>query len=484
MNRALPLLIQGGMGVGVSNWQLAHAVSSAGQLGVVSGTAVDTVFVRRLQMGDLGGHVRRALEAFPFPAIAEQILEKYFIEGGKQTNVRFKPKPMPNIRESGWFRHLVVAANFVEVFLAKEGHRNGVGINLLEKVQAPNLASLYGAMLAGVDWVLMGAGIPKAIPGVLDRFADGLRAELRLDVKSSDRSKQWMAAFDPKEYADGDPPEVLRPKFLPIISSHVLATALSRDSTGVDGFVVEAPTAGGHNAPPRGKLQLSDDGEPIYGERDIPDFEAINHLGLPFWLAGSRAEPEAIVEALDMGAAGVQVGTAFAFCDESGFSPEVKSRVIELSKAGEVEIFTDPIASPTGFPFKVAQIEGTLAEDTAYQRRERVCDLGYLRTAYDDGDGKLRWRCPAEPVEDYLAKGGKLEETVGRKCLCNALTSAIGLGQIQVSGDEEQILVTSGDDISRVARFVPEGEDRYTAKDVIEYLLRDVPSAQRPARGN
>lgn len=47
----LLLLIQGGMGVGVSNWELAKAVSIEGQLGVVSGTGINTVFIRRLQDG-------------------------------------------------------------------------------------------------------------------------------------------------------------------------------------------------------------------------------------------------------------------------------------------------------------------------------------------------------------------------------------------------------------------------------------------------
>ena len=46
------------MGVAVSNWRLANAVSRAGQLGVISGTGMDTVLVRRLQDGDPGGHMR------------------------------------------------------------------------------------------------------------------------------------------------------------------------------------------------------------------------------------------------------------------------------------------------------------------------------------------------------------------------------------------------------------------------------------------
>ena len=53
-----PLIIQGGMGAGVSNWVLARAVALKGQLGVVSGTVLDTIIVRRLQDGDKGGAAR------------------------------------------------------------------------------------------------------------------------------------------------------------------------------------------------------------------------------------------------------------------------------------------------------------------------------------------------------------------------------------------------------------------------------------------
>ena len=43
-----PVIIQGGMGAGVSNWRLAQAVSRLGQLGLVSGTALDQIMARRL----------------------------------------------------------------------------------------------------------------------------------------------------------------------------------------------------------------------------------------------------------------------------------------------------------------------------------------------------------------------------------------------------------------------------------------------------
>jgi nitronate monooxygenase len=482
---SLPHIIQGGMGAGVSDWRLANAVSSEGQLGVVSGTGLDSIVARRLQLGDVGGHMRRALSNLPLPGVAQRIIDKYFVPGGKPEDKPFKANPVPAQKPSRHLTELLVASNFAEVFLAREGHRNPVGINYLEKIQLPTLPSVYGAMLAGVTWVLMGAGIPKTIPDVLDRLSEGQAVELKLDVRDATPGLDCTSTFDPATlYPDGAP-TLARPNFLAIISSHTLGSMLIKRSTGrVDGFVVEHHTAGGHNAPPRGKAPLSIDGEPVYGPRDVADLAAINDLGLPFWLAGSCAEPEAIEQAVHAGAAGVQIGTAFAYCDESGLDTDIKSRVLDMSRAGRAAVFTDPVASPTGFPFKVLDMAGTNSDAATYQQRARICDLGYLRHAYVKENGKIGWRCPSEPVEDYLRKGGKLEDTVGRKCVCNALMANIGLGQLQKSGDPELPLITSGDDVANVARFLKPGARTYSARDVLDYLLKNEADAPEVIKDN
>jgi nitronate monooxygenase len=328
-------------------------------------------------------------------------------------------------------------------------------------------------MLASVDYVLMGAGIPRFIPGALDALAAGREAELRLDVDGALPDDRFETRLDPSAVL-GAAPQLRRPKFLAVIASSVLATTLARKSNGkVDGFVVEGPTAGGHNAPPRGPLTLNAQGEPVYGQRDSVDLEKLRELGLPFWLAGGFAEPEQLKQAIAAGAEGIQVGTAFAFCAESGITDELKRRAIQLSRAGHALVFTDPQASPTGFPFKVLQIDGTLSQPGEYQRRHRVCDLGYLRRLYRRADGAVGYRCPAEPVAPYVSKGGQPEETDGRKCLCNALFGTIGLGQALGDGREEPAIVTAGDDVTRLARFVRDGSETYTASDVLSYLLAE-----------
>ncbi len=466
---ALPRVIQGGMGIAVSNWRLARAVSRAGQLGVVSGTAIDSVMVRRLQDGDVGGAIRRALASFPKPEISAEILRRYFKPDGRAPHEPYVALPMYRQAVSRFREQVTIAANYVEVWLAKEGHSGSVGINLLTKVQMPTMASLYGAMLAGADVVLMGAGIPREVPGVLDAFAVQAPATMRLDVDGQPSDQPVTLTFDPSVHGISTA-TLKRPAFYAIVSAHTLANNLARKATGrVDGFVVEAATAGGHNAPPRGALQLNDRGEPVYGARDEVDFEAMRALGLPFWLGGSYGTPDGLREALQLGAAGVQVGTAFALSDESGFTPEIKEQILRDVAAGHADVHTDPRASPTGFPFKllrtpsIAQANGT---------RERVCDLGYLRTAVRGDDGRLAYRCAAAPVNDYVNAGGRAEDTVGRKCLCNGLMSVIGLGQLRTGGDVELPLITSGDCVTTIGS-IANGRTSYSAADVLHYVLGD-----------
>lgn len=464
------------MGVAVSNWRLANAVSSCEQLGVVSGTALDTVFVRRLQDGDIGGHMRRAMSRFPIPAVADAALNRYFLEHGRSPNQPYKLIPVYKQRVSAARQQLTMLANFVEVYLAKEKHGNAVGINYLTKVQMPNLASLYGAMLAGVDYVLMGAGIPREIPGALDALAAHGPATMRFDVEGLAAGESESLTFDPMEHGGDRGLPISRPRFLPIVSANSLATTLARKANGrVDGFIVEGWTAGGHNAPPRGEPRFNDRGEPLYGERDNVDLHKLSELGLPYWVAGGTGSPERLAAALEMGATGVQVGTLFAYCEESGFAPRLKHEVLDHAARGEVDVITDPAASPTGYPFKVVRWTTDTVDSVP---RDRICDLGYLRVAYKRPDGRIGYRCAAEPVEDYVRKGGSLADTEGRKCLCNALTANVGQHQLRADGLEEPPLLTSGDDLKCISVFL-NGRKCYRAADVIGYLLGEsaVPSA-------
>lgn len=463
------------MGFGISDWRLASAVSRLGQLGVVSGTALDAVVARRLQYGDPGGHVRRALEHFPFPEMARRVVDLFYMPKGIPGNKPYRHIPMHSLEGLRAPQELCIVGNFVEVFLSKEGHERPVGINYLEKIQLPHLPSIYGAMLAGVSVVIMGAGIPLAVPGILDSLSRHEPVEYPVVVAGTEGDVEIVnSSFNPASLMDGVPmPGILkRPDFFPIVTTESLASILLKKANGsIEGFIVEANQAGGHNAPPRGRGDLSAGGEPVYGPRDDAKLAKFRDFGLPFWLAGSYGSPEGMAAALEAGATGVQVGTAFGLCEESGLIPETRHELVGQALAGEARVFTDPVASPTGFPFKVADLDGSLSEEAVYQRRRRICDIGFLRTPYRREDGKIGYRCAAEPVAAYVAKGGREEDTVGRKCLCNALAADIGYPQRLPDGTEEKTLVTMGDDLLNIGRFCSGNSAQFSAEDVIRIIL-------------
>jgi NAD(P)H-dependent flavin oxidoreductase YrpB (nitropropane dioxygenase family) len=466
----VPVLIQGGMGMGVSSWSLARAVSQAGQLGVVSGVALDAMLARRLQDGDRDGSMRRALKHFPVQAIAERVRRRYFRPKGRAEDEPYKPLPKLSLNPKREAQELSILGNFVEVWLARAGHSGLVGINFMEKLQLATPFAAFGAMLAGVDYVLMGAGVPRQIPQMLDAIAAGRQAQISVDVHGA--TEEYTVSVDPVDLLGAELPPLRRPNLLAIVSSNMLAHYLARDENiRPEGFVIEGPLAGGHNAPPRGKLQLDDDKQPIYGPKDDADLEKIAALGLPFWLAGAYGRPERLVSALAAGATGIQVGTLFALSRESGLTGELRSQLFaQLADGGTPIVKTDALASPTGFPFKVATLAGTLAEQDVYKKRERLCDLSYLRQPFLQKNGEVGYRCASEPVHMFVRKGGDAEDTVGRVCLCNALTSTVGLGQTRKDGYEEPPLVTLGADVEGVKALYRAHPGGWSAADVISWL--------------
>ena len=463
-----PTIIQGGMGIAVSSWQLAKEVSIAGELGVISGTAIDSVVARRLQDGDLTGDIRRAMAAYPHQDTIKEITDRFYIEGGRAEGKPYLDVPKLSIKGNLFSNKLLAVASFVEVWLAKEGHNGLIGMNILEKIQLAIPAQLYGAMLADVDYILIGAGIPAQVPHLLNEISQGNKVAMKVDV--ADTKDKHYLHFDPRTLGLDNFP-IKRPLFLAIVTSHALVAYLNKDEeTKPDGYVIEYHVAGGHNAPPRAKNHVNDEGEAVYNELDIPNLEKIHASGSPFWLAGGYATPEKVKEAISYGAQGVQVGSLFALANESGFTNENRSSILVSLADPTMRVMTDASASPTGFPFKVIQNNQTLSNDNLYKERTRICDLGYLRTLFQREKGGIGYRCPAEPLDNYEFKNGEVDQAQGSKCLCNALMADIGLGQVRPDGRTEISLLTFGSDLDGPRALRALHPDGWNAVQALNFL--------------
>ena len=331
-------------------------------------------------------------------------------------------------------------------------------------------AATYGAMLAGVDYVLVGCGHPGRVPGALWTLwqPDGpagststwwVRAPLRLGGGPARSGGGCPGAnWDGPSSSPSSPPTCWLPT-LPVTPPPAPTALWSR-----------APWRAA-TVPRRGaRLSWTRRASRFTAFVTWPTSTRWRPSGLPYWLAGGYASPALLAEALRAGAAGVQVGSAFALCEESGLLASIKRAAIEHALAADLPVRADPRSSPTGFPFKLADLPGTVAEAQVYESRERVCDVGYLRAVYVKPGTEIGYRCPAEPVPTYLRKGGKMAETVGRCCLCNGLIAAIGLGQRRRHGTVEPPIVTLGQDLSFLPELLSPGRQSYTAADVVAYL--------------
>ncbi len=468
-------VIQGGMGVFISNPNFVNKFSLVCQkknyagLGTVSGTAAERIMVAILQRGDQGGHFRRALAHFPIDGVADRVLKDYFDPSG----LGKKTAPVYRLDPSKKWIELAVTANFAFVWLSKEGHNRPVSINYLEKIALPFIYYITGAVMAGVDVITMGAGLPFNVPIVIDDLCKKQTLHYPIPViGKNNESEKIEACFDPWDFFGRDMPEFKRPAFLPIISSLLLAKiCLEKLPDGsVQGFVVEEPSAGGHNAPPRGKLVLDNLGQPIYGEKDKVDYSKLSNLGLPFWIGGACASPERIFWAQSLGANGIQAGSIFALTEESGMNSLIREEIRHRGFNGKLRVFKSPNYSPTGYPFNVAVLPDTLSEEDVYQRQTRACTQGALVSLFRKPDGTIGYRCPSEPVDIHLKKGGKLEDTVGRRCLCSGLLATAGIQDESRPNKRQAPIVTTGDDLGFLPELMINEDSTYGVEQSLDYL--------------
>jgi len=420
----MPRLIQAGMGIHISSAKLANTTSRLGALGVVSGAALRHIIIEDIRAGDANS-IELARE-FPVPAYVEELLA--FAPGGAKHR-HAVPVDTPDPKFSAYPRRLSAIATFVEVRRARQGHRGKVGINVMWKATLTVLPSIYGAMLAGVDALLCGAGVPMELPDIVARIRAGQDMEYLPLTGTGTHTRMAIAGDNTAPALQAMEP----PKMMPILSNFAFSKRIldvwHKEYGGARpfAFVLENHAAGGHNAPPRNKTEFT--------EQDSIEsyFDKVLNLGVPIYVAGAfknggtRADFE---EWTARGAYGLQVGSRFALCNESGLRPDLREGIIDASARGELCVETEALMSPTGYPLKSVKLPGTVAQEGVYEARPRICNKMYLTRSHfepqEDGTVKETYICPAMPQDQYARLGGDAADTRDRVCLCNGLLSTAG----------------------------------------------------------
>ena len=353
--------------------------------------------------------MRQALAAFPIPAMALRVMKQYYIHGGKAADAAFRAVPRFTVTPPVALQELTVVGAFCEVWLAKQEHTGPVGINFLRKIEIPLPFGLLGAMLAGVDYVLIGAGQPGGDPRRDPRAVPGRgRRVRRARPGPALRRRPGRPCAAARPSSSATPVATCPcPGSWPSSRPLDLAAGLAGDpATRPFGFIVEGPSAGGHNAPAA---------RPATGRRARPaGLRRARHRrprrrsprsacrsGWPARTAPPRAWPRPGPPAPRASRSAPPSPTA----QESGLADSLKRQVLAEVLAGTLDVRSDWRASPTGFPFRVIQLEGTVSDPEVAAARKAVCDLGALRTPYKKANGDIDYRCPAEPLADVHPQG-------------------------------------------------------------------------------
>jgi len=329
------------MGVGVSLSPLASAVAQAGGAGIISSACLDRLVTKRT---------------------------------GKKMNT--------------------YEATYEEVSRAKAS--GGLaGINIMVALVRDYENSVRGAIDAGADFIISGAGLPLGLPAI---------------------------------QPPGDT------ALIPIVSSaralELICKKWERLGYRPDAVVLEGPLAGGHLG---FKIdQIDTDANKL--ENLFPPVKdmARKYGDFPVIVAGGIYTHQDILKYLKMGAAGVQMGTRFLATSESSASAEYKLAVLSAKKE-DIVVAQKP-GSPCGLPFRVIK-QSPMFVSAQQRLRPPKCDKGYV--LLKDAEGKFN-RCPAKESNENCF------------CICNGLLSSAGYNR-----DEEEPLYTVGTNAYRIDKIVP-----------------------------
>jgi nitronate monooxygenase len=286
-------IIQGGMGIGVSLYELASAVGREGCIGTISSAALDQ-FVRK------------------------RLFKKDFFRS-KKSFKDLRPGRMDFIESVSR-----------EVYDTKK-NCGVAAINIM--VALPNYfeSAIQGAVEGGVDMIVCGAGLPLNLPSLVGKYAGRDHDISLVPIVSSGRALELICKKWDKLFYRPDGCVLEGPK----AGGH-----LGWRYNDISDDFLE-------------KFDLFDNLlDPVL---DVADKYPNDFGSMPVIVAGGIYNNEDIVYALSRGASGVQMGSRFAATKESGFSDISKQVIVDSSKE-DIVIADQSWGSPCGYPFRYSKL--------------------------------------------------------------------------------------------------------------------------------
>lgn len=218
-----------------------------------------------------------------------------------------------------------------EIKKAKENSPKGfIGVNLM--VATKNYADMVKAAVeAKVDVIISGAGLPLDLP----KFIEKSKVKIIPIVSSLRAAKIIMSRWE------------------------------KRYNRQPDAIVVEGSEAGGHLGFSMEELKEKKSRSLKEIVRDIIEFLKEKKLDIPVIAAGGIYSGKDVVEQLQNGAAGVQMGTRFVTTYECDASDEFKQNYLN-AKEEDISI----VKSPVGLPGRA--IRNKFIKDLEVSEREEI----------------------------------------------------------------------------------------------------------------
>ncbi|MBT7170020.1 hypothetical protein HN865_05020 [Candidatus Woesearchaeota archaeon] len=343
-------IIQGGMGIGISLYELCSAVGRWGGVPTLSSVALDQFTRKRLL------------------AQGEEVID---VSPGRMDFIEATRREVEDTKKEAGV----------------------VAINIMCRLPLFYEMSVKGAVEGGANMIVSGAGLAinsgedhtTDLPFLVEKYAGKNHNINLVPIVSSSA-----------------------------IANKICGNWTSRGYDTPDAIILEGPKAGGHLGWSYKRIARSENflkEFDLFDKLLDPVLVVAEKFGgIPVITAGGIYTHKNILYALSRGAAGVQMGSRFAATEESGFSNETKKLIIDAKKE-DIVIADQSWGSPCVFPFRYINNSPLALEKSG--EHFCIC-TGLFGAAGQDNTNLLGTKgFPRKCPEGYVKEKGKICPAVG-----------------------------------------------------------------------